>query len=160
MSERILEYLAVFLTSSVKFIFGPIQGAAFGLGWLETAALTASGMMMTVMVFTFLGQYLRKRFYRPKKLFTPVNRRNVRLWRKYGIYGVAALTPLLLSPVGGAILANAFGEKKEKIFFWMLVSAVFWGICITLAVFGAGDWLSSLRAHAAQTFQPQSLPWF
>jgi hypothetical protein len=71
MSERLLEYLSVLLSSMFKFIFGPIQGVAYGLGWLETAALTASGMMLSVFFFTYFGRFLKQRFFKREKLFTP-----------------------------------------------------------------------------------------
>ena len=38
------------------------------------------------------------------------NRRKVTLWRKYGIIGVALFTPLFLTPIGGTLVANAFGD--------------------------------------------------
>ncbi|MEY4030016.1 MAG: hypothetical protein RJA90_1215, partial [Bacteroidota bacterium] len=70
-----------------------------------------------------------------RKLFTVANRRKVRVWSKYGILGVSFLTPVILSPIGGALIANAFGEKKYKIFLWMTVMALGWGFIMTYAVF-------------------------
>lgn len=144
MSENIVEYLSVLLSSSFKFLFGPLQGKAYGLPWLLTATLTAAGMMLSVVVFTYFGQYLKQRFFKAKKIFTPANRRKVTLWRRYGIVGVALFTPLLLTPIGGTLVANAFGEKKEKIFFWMSIFATIWGILVTLMVYEAGDLLQGL----------------
>ena len=144
MSENIVEYLSVLLSSSFKFLFGPLQGKAYGLPWLLTAALTAAGMMLSVVVFTYFGQYLKQRFFKTKKVFTPGNRRKVTLWRRYGIVGVALFTPLLLTPIGGTLVANAFGEKREKIFFWMSIFATIWGILVTLMVYEAGDLLQGL----------------
>jgi uncharacterized membrane protein len=97
-----------------------------------------------VVVFTYFGQYLKQRFFKTKKVFTPANRRKVTLWRRYGIIGVAMFTPLLLTPIGGTLVANAFGEKKEKIFFWMSIFASVWGILVTLMVYEAGDLLQGL----------------
>jgi hypothetical protein len=68
-------------------------------------------------------------------LFTTRNRRKVRIWNKYGILGVSFLTPVILSPIGGALIANAFGEKKYKIFMWMTVMALIWGFVMTYTVF-------------------------
>ncbi|MDX2071021.1 MAG: small multi-drug export protein [Haliscomenobacter sp.] len=147
MSENIVEYLSVLLSSSFKFLFGPLQGKAYGLPWLLTAALTAAGMMLSVVVFTYFGQYLKQRFFKTKKVFTPANRRKVTLWRRYGIIGVALFTPLLLTPIGGTLVANAFGEKREKIFFWMSIFATIWGILVTLMVYEAGDLLQGLLHH-------------
>ncbi|AEE51690.1 small multi-drug export protein [Haliscomenobacter hydrossis] len=147
MSENLLEYISVLLSSSFKFLFGPLQGKAYGLPWLLTAALTAAGMMLSVVVFTYFGQYLKQRFFKTKRVFTPHNRRKVTLWRKYGIIGVALFTPLFLTPIGGTLVANAFGEKREKIFFWMSIFASVWGILITLMVYEAGDILQGWFHH-------------
>lgn len=139
MSDSIWEYASVFLASTFKFGLGPIQGKAFGLPWLLTAVLTSSGMMASVFFFSYFGGYFKGQYFKPSRLFTAQNRRKVTLWRKYGIIGVSLLTPLLLTPIGGTILANAFGERKEKIFFWMFVFAHIWGVLQTLMIYEAGD---------------------
>ncbi|MBC8111254.1 MAG: hypothetical protein H7Y04_09370 [Verrucomicrobia bacterium] len=151
MYEKLGKYLTIILSSAVKFIFGPVEGLALGLTWVETAVFTVCGMMVSVVVFTFFGEFMKEkltnRFFKQKKLFTPKTRRNVKLWQKYGIYGVAFLTPLLLTPIGGTILATSFGEKKLKIFFWMLISGIFWCLVFTLLIFQAQDFLRKLGLH-------------
>jgi hypothetical protein len=145
--QLFIKYLTVFLSSAVKFVFGPLEGLALELSWAETALLTASGMMLSVTVFTFFGNYLKtvllRRFFQKRKLFKKSTRRNVRLWQKLGIYGVAFLTPILLTPIGGTVLAVSFGEKKYKIMLWMLASAIFWSVALTLIAFQATDWLQA-----------------
>ena len=143
----IWKYLAIVLSSAVKFFFGPLEGYALGLPWLETAALTITGMMLSVVFFTFSGDALRNRLKKTskkKKLFTKGNRRKIKIWQKTGIYGVAFLTPLLLTPIGGTLLAISFGARKAGIILWMFVSAVFWGIVFTLLVYQATDLLRGL----------------
>jgi hypothetical protein len=135
--EEFLKYLSVFGLSAFKFIFGPTLGATYGFHWLLTALLTAGGMMTIVSVITLGAKPLRRffqRFRRQKMLFTRRNRRYVRIWRKYGVQGVAFLTPVILMPWGGALLANAMGGKKQKILFWMLISSLFWSFAISLTV--------------------------
>jgi membrane protein DedA with SNARE-associated domain len=123
----------------IKFIGGPLSGAAAGLTWIETFIFTVLGMMASVLIFSFLGENAKKRFlsrFRKKKkiLFTPRNRRIVRIWRKYGLKGVAFLTPLLLTPIGGTIVAASFGEPPKRILIYMLVSAIFWGFIFSLFI--------------------------
>ena len=139
MLSQIAKYLTVFLLSMVKFIGGPLSGAAAGLTWVETFVFTVLGMMASVLLFSFLGENAKKRFlgrFQKKKkiLFTPRNRRIVRIWRKYGLKGVAFLTPLLLTPIGGTIVAASFGEPRRRIFIYMLVSAIFWGFLFSVFI--------------------------
>jgi len=130
------KYTSVILASMLKFVAGPITGVGLGLHWVETFVLTVMGMMASVIIFTFLGQTLKrtllKRFYQKRRLFTVRNRRLVRIWRQYGMTGVAFLTPLLLTPIGGTMVAASFGESKPKVFLYMLISAVFWSFVFTL----------------------------
>jgi hypothetical protein len=62
----------------------------------------------------------------PKKVFTKRNRRLVTIFRKYGLFGIALLTPVLLSIPIGTIVANSFEPKKRKIFLFMFISILFW----------------------------------
>lgn len=134
------KYAMVWVLSMVKFIFGILAGVAAGLSYLETALLTIGGMMTTVIVLTFLGasyrkyllQQIRGKNYR---VFTPRNRKIVRFWRKYGVIGITMLTPLLFTPIGGTLIALAFGENKYRIIRWMLFSATLWSFVLTAMVF-------------------------
>ncbi len=86
-----------------------------------------------------LGENVKKRFFnrlqrKKKRLFTSRNRRIVTIWRKYGLTGVAFLTPLIFSPILGTIVATSFGEPWRRIFVYMFVSAVFWGVAFSLLI--------------------------
>ncbi|MFN3404335.1 MAG: hypothetical protein ACK40G_09605 [Cytophagaceae bacterium] len=140
MLEVIAKYMAVIGSSMLKFIAGPILGIASGLSFFETAILTILGMMATVsLLISIVGKSFRNwlvaKFYKNRKLFCERNRKMVRIWRNYGLKGVAFLTPVLFSPIGGTLLATSFGESKRKIFFYMLASSVFWSIVFTFIIF-------------------------
>jgi uncharacterized membrane protein len=119
----------------LKFVGGPTVGTAFGLTFLETILMTILGMMTTVITLSIFGQRFRdwidRIFRRNRKLFTRRNRRFVTFWRKYGLFGVSFLTPVVFSPVVGTLLVNAFGGPKKKIIGYMLLSAVFWSFILT-----------------------------
>lgn len=138
MDEKLLwVYLITFLTSSVKFIFGPAGGFLMGLHFWEMFLLTTAGMMSSVTVVTFFGLWLRERWRRivwqkrPPRRFSRRTRRTVRIWRQYGIWGVALLTPVIFSPVVGAMIAVSFGERKERILLNMAWSAVLWAAVLS-----------------------------
>lgn len=138
-----LKYLSVIGGTMIKFIFGPTIGFAAGLSYWETAICTFVGMMIAVSAVTFLGlpfrRFLLQKFASNAKKFTPRKRMIVRIWKKYGIIGIAFLTPLILTPIGGSIIAVSFGEKSYRIMLFMIISAAIWAVLITGGVFFAGD---------------------
>lgn len=133
------KYVSVVVASTIKFVGGPLSGAALGLTWLETAVCTTLGMMVSVIVITYAGtalQALRQR-YRPRqpKRFTKRTRLAVRIWHRFGLAGIAFLTPLILTPIGGTVLAVSFGVERAKLLLYMLISGVLWAIVQTLALY-------------------------
>jgi hypothetical protein len=68
-----------------------------------------------------------------RKIFSARSRRFVRLWRRYGLIGVAFLTPVIISIPVGTILVNAFEDNKAKIFIYMFFSILFWSVLLTSA---------------------------
>lgn len=137
MLNDILKYLTVYFSSMVKFIGGPVLGYATGLSFLETIIFNVLGMMTTVFIVSFVGRKIKLALFkkRKRKLFTTRNRRLVSVWRKWGLIGIAFLTPLIFSPIVGASVAASFGEKTGKIAFYMLLSALFWSVTYTVFFF-------------------------
>ncbi|MGK7395023.1 MAG: small multi-drug export protein [Candidatus Cyclobacteriaceae bacterium M3_2C_046] len=134
MIEEVLKYLSVYLMSMLKFIAGPTMGAAIGLSFLETFVLTVTGMMTSVVLISLFGKNIRnwsRKYFRKKKtkrIFTKSNRRFVFIWKNYGILGVSFLTPIIFSPILGALLLTTLGAQKKQVFLYMFISAVFWGL--------------------------------
>lgn len=140
MLEAVGKYLSVYLGSMIKFIAGPLTGLATGLSLWETVLFTAFGMMTPVLILTLLGPRLRTwiklRFLRKRKVFSKRSRMFVRVWKRWGMFGVSFLTPLILTPIGGALLANACTGNRQQILLYMLVSAVFWGFVLSGLLYG------------------------
>jgi uncharacterized membrane protein len=133
------KYISVVLASTVKFVAGPIMGIALGLKWWETALCTVVGMMLSVVVFLFLGtaiQHLISRYRKQKTpLFSKRTRLAVRVWKKSGMTGIAFLTPLLFTPIGGTLIAVSFKVPRLTILAQMLFWGVILGVIITLVVY-------------------------
>ena len=143
MWEEILKAIPVYFSSMLKFIFGPIGGYAAGLNLITTILVTVAGMMTVVLSFTYAGNWLREkvihRFFGKRKKFSESNRKFVRIWKKYGLFGVAALTPIFLTPIGGSILAVSSGSPKEKIVLFMFISASVWSVIFSVAIYFFGN---------------------
>jgi len=136
---EIVKYVPVYLGSMLKFIAGPTAGMAMGLSLAETVLFTTLGMMTSVVVFTMFGSsirnwYLKKYPNANRKIFTKKNRRFITLWKKYGVIGVSVLTPVLFSPIGGTLLITYVGAPKKQVYFYMLLSSIFWSIVLTTAI--------------------------
>lgn len=132
------EYSAVALASTLKFIGGPLTGAALGLSWWETALCSTAGLMGTVVILSLFGDAIevvlrRRRSHRPRR-FSRRTRLAVRLHRRTGVVGIALLTPLLFSPPFGTAIALSFKAKKRHLFPAMLASGLLWGVVLSLLV--------------------------
>jgi hypothetical protein len=143
MWETILKIATVYFSSMLKFVFGPLGGYAAGFTVVTTILVTVAGMMTVVLVFTLFATWIREkiimRFFKKRNKFSPRNRRFVTIWKKYGLIGVAALTPILLTPIGGTLLALSSGSPKDKIIFYMFISASVWSVIMSVGLYFFGN---------------------
>jgi|LakMenEpi03Aug12_release.lakeMendotaPanAssembly.Ray.scaffolds.fasta_scaffold254171_2 hypothetical protein len=146
MSATVLNYLVVFLLGATKFQVAFIIAPPIGLSYIETYILTLSGGLTGVVFFMFFSQFLVRFFSRfraglfknkpkaetskVKKSFSPRLRLLVKFIRRFGIAGIAAITPSVLSIPLGVFLAervNArFIQNRKLVFVYMAVSVIFW----------------------------------
>ncbi|MFY0593419.1 hypothetical protein [Roseivirga sp.] len=142
--EEVLAYIGIFLLACLKSIFPPVLGPQVGMTNLEIILITLAGLMTSVTLFTFLGEKIKRHvipvFVKNPKKFSPKSRRMVRIWKKYGIVGVCFLTPLILSPPGGALLVSSVGAPRKQVFFYMLLFGIMWSVVWTYSV----DWLMDI----------------
>jgi len=144
MWEEILKVVPVFLSSALKFILGPITGYGLKLHFITIVVSTIGGMMASVVAFTYFGDWLRtsllKRFFNKKNHEEKPHGRFNGFIKKYGLGGVAFLTPIILTPIGGTIIAVSLGKPKGKILLYMFISAVVWSLILTSLI----HWLGRL----------------
>jgi uncharacterized membrane protein len=129
-------YFAVMAASSIKFVAGPLTGFGLGLSMIETILCTWVGMMSTVMIMLTMGRFLvqqisRLRVQKPK-LFSGRARYAVRVWQSFGIKGIAVMTPLLFTPIGGSLLALSFKVPTPRVLVFMAISGFFWAVVFTV----------------------------
>ena len=142
MWQEILKAIPVYFSSMLKFIFGPLGGYGVGLHPITTILTTVSGMMTVVFMFTFFGNWIRKRFFGKfgkRKINLKRAERLEKIWKRYGLAGVALLTPIILTPIGGTLLAVSSGSPRDKIIYYMFVSASFWSVVISMAIYFFGN---------------------
>ena len=128
----------MFLLSTVKFLGGPLAGTQMGLHFWPTLGLTVAGMMTSVFIFSGVGrawmQHRQKqRRLRREPIFSKKSRNIIKVFQKFGMGGIAFLTPMLLSPIGGTVIATLLGVPCQRILLHMFWSALLWGSVLTLA---------------------------
>ncbi len=131
-----LKYLTVFALSMVKFLGGPLAGVSMGVPFGPTLALTVAGMMTSVAIFSIVGARVSRWWTvrarrQGKPVFSTHSRRTVWVFQRFGIGGIAFITPLILSPIVGTIIATVLGVERRRILLHMLWSAVLWGVAFT-----------------------------
>jgi uncharacterized membrane protein len=134
--ELILKILTVVLWSAVKYIVGISFAIGFGFNTLNTLLLTIGGGMLGVVVYLYLWDLILRIIYRfrPKKnkpiKFTPMKRKLVRFIKKYEVWGIAFLTPIILTPPIGTVLASSIEHNKWRIKLLMFMSFTFWTLLV------------------------------
>ena len=142
MWEELLKAVPVYFSTMIKFILGPLGGYAAGLNLVTTILSTVAGMMTVVLLFAYFGDFIRDKIlsrFNKTKNFSERNRRFVKFWKKYGLVGVAALTPVILTPIGGTVLAVSFGTPRNKLILYMFISASIWSLIFTTSIYVVGD---------------------
>ncbi|WP_324672989.1 hypothetical protein [Hymenobacter sp. GOD-10R] len=124
----------------LKFLGGPVAGVAAGLPPSLIWGLTVAGMMTSVVVVSGIGRawalhQRERRQRRGKPLFSKRSRSIVRVFRRFGMPGIAFLTPILFSPIGGTVIATQLHVPRIRILLHMLWSAAFWAAALTLLAF-------------------------
>lgn len=99
---------------------------------------TAGGVAGNV-VFTYLSAAIIKKIHEyrakkglihSKKIFSKGTRRIIRVKNKFGLFGLAFITPMFLSTPLGAFLAERFFRNKPRIILYLSVSVVFWELAL------------------------------
>jgi len=131
-----LKIIGLLALSAVKFLFSPSASLLAGYSALETILLTTVGGSLGFILFFKFGDILTRAFQKmikkkaPRK-FSRRNRIIVKIKAGYGIFGLALLTPVLLSIPIGAILASIYYVKDKRTIPIFLSSIVIWSFVLT-----------------------------
>ncbi len=134
--EKIISTIAVFFGSIVKFSVFTLTAIATDLG-LGGSLANVIGGIIGIVLFTYLGtvmqEYMIRKFPRRfARKFTRSNRFLVKVKQKFGLNGIAVLTPIILSIPVGVLFALTLTHDKKKIMFTMITSMLFWAIVLFL----------------------------
>ncbi len=143
--ESWLEIITVFLLGTVKFVFGAVPLAlSFGFSFFEAVVVTTLGGFTGVLAFVALSDIILRKLKErrlkrkhtqelspKKKIFSKKNRLIVHVKHRFGLLGIAVLTPLLFSIPVGCFLAIRYFKDKQRIIIYMFASILFWSVSIS-----------------------------
>ena len=137
-STDVLQFISAALacTISLSKIGIPTVIAIYKSNYLLALLSSCTGAVFGTIIFTYLfagilkwwdklkeGMFSSKH---PKKIFTKFNRRVIRIKHRFGLTGIAILTPIFLSIPIGAFLAERFYKDKKKVIIYLSISAIAW----------------------------------
>lgn len=136
-----IETLLWMLAAVVKFVLTPPLMVSRGFGWGMTVATCSVGAAFGVYLFFYFGKlifaqwsaYKRKRTTK-KPVFTPGRRRWVRFQRRFGLWGLLAISGLISVPIS-AVLAAKYHQKDERMPWLLMLAFVIWAVILTTISF-------------------------
>lgn len=136
----ITEFILIFVFAATKFAMavGYMLLPTTGYNYIEIVGTLLIGGSTGVIVFYYFTGWVNLLIdklipsKKEKKVFTKGNRRFIKIKNKYGLIGISALTPILLSIPLGCFLASRFYADKKTTIPIMLVGIVFWAFILPL----------------------------
>ena len=128
--HQLLRLLSTAAAGALDVWVGIITGLALGLSPAVSGALSIASALAGVALVVALGGRLRHLIYRSRRL-AKRRERIERVWKRYGIPGVALQAPLLTGPLLATLLALALGAPARSLLLWMIASVVLWGLVLT-----------------------------
>ena len=143
MSE-FLKIVTVFLTCA--FFFGkagiPTAIAVFKFNFIKVMLVSWAGGISGIVLFTYMSDAILKAIHNfrakrnlihRKRIFTRGNRKIIRIKQKFGLGGLAFITPIIGTPVG-CFIAERFYRNKRKVIVYMSISIIFWSLLLYFLV--------------------------
>jgi hypothetical protein len=118
-------------------------GIILGLDPFWTVVFAALGNIITIAVFAYGGGAIRdwivaRRVAKGKEAESPKFAKAQQAFDKYGIYGMAALGPILIGTQFAAAASVAAGVKPFKVTVVVSVAMVIWAVAIAWVIVALG----------------------
>ena len=132
----LLKLLSTAAAGALDVWVGIFTGVALGLHPILSGVVGIASAVVGVTLVVVAGGRLQGRIYRSPRLARR-RERIERVWKRYGLPGLALQAPLLTGPLLATILALGLGAPPRPLLAWMIASIVLWGVVLTgAAAFG------------------------
>jgi hypothetical protein len=129
--------LVVIFLSGIKFMIAiPLSVIKYDFNFIQTVLFSVAGGVIGVFVFSFLSDKIYKLIQKRRQ--NKIKKRSVKkafaiiTARKYGLIGIAFLTPILFSIPIGTYLALYFFPEKRKTIPILITSVVGWSLVLSI----------------------------
>lgn len=136
---QFLELVSVFLMGGLKFLFAVPLAFTYDFSFWQTFLVTCFGGVIGVIFFAQFRKAILKWYYQffPSKLNSPKKRSikktiALKTVRKYGLFGIAFLTPVVFSIPLGTFIALHFFPNKKKTLPVLFASVLGWSFVLTI----------------------------
>ncbi len=128
--DLLLKLLSTAAAGALDVWVGIITGVALGLYPTLSGAVSIASAVVGVTLVVVAGERLQGLIYHSRWL-AKRRARIERVWKRYGIPGVALQAPLLTGPLLATILALSLGAPPRILLYWMFASIALWGFVLT-----------------------------
>jgi len=142
--EEIIKLVAGLFLCAFKFGLAFIPTIkANGYNFVESVLFGLGSGFLGNFMFIYAGDYLNRvinqmvnyfRGNRPrkkKKVFTKNRRRLVKIKSRYGLIGIALVSPIVIGIPVGAFIAVRYYHNKKKILLYMMLSVALWTVALS-----------------------------
>ena len=152
--SKVIQVIAL---SSIKFFAAPFLAMKHDFNFIQIFLTVTIGGLIGVVFFYVLSEWLvysidkyskllsafiRKRILRKteeaevskRKIFTKKNRLIVKVIRRYGMFGLVVLTPVLFTIPLGTFLIIRYFSHKENVVLYLSFSVIIWALILTTLV--------------------------
>ena len=137
MDMELWELAGWMFAAVLKFVVTPSLMIARGWDWWQTVGTTSVGSGIGVMFFFRFGKWLfsywarlTERKGKIKRIFTPGRRRIVRMRRRFGVWGLLAVSGLISVPIS-SLLAAKYYQSDSRMPWMLMLAFVLWAAALS-----------------------------
>lgn len=140
MLTKIISVLLIIVGSAFKYSWLTIIAAESNFGLITGFIINFTGGILGVYTFTYLGEMIKKNIIKRRKeqgksappIHSFRNKFLVFLRKRFGLKGIAALTPILLTIPIGIAISLTITKDKQLIIRYNLISCFLWTCAILI----------------------------
>ena len=131
------------LLAILKFVIAPFvmiinPGGKEHWSFVETILICGSGAAIGTFIFFHFGEYIfnwmAHHLKRPKKVFTRLNRRIIKIKWRYGFRGLVFFSVLISVPLA-SILAAKFYRHRRKVLPKLMIGFFVWSVALSMVAY-------------------------